>query len=597
MLCYLEKVQNEMSGVDEKESSKISLLYIIAFLFYAIVALLANELSLGYNGVYLAKDYLYYGYGSAIISTLVGIFLIVLFTKKLGMKHNYFFFGVCLLSFIGNMVALLSFPNKLEIDDSFYFLSPIGFRVYLIFSFLSLSIFIYVLYSFMPLLKKGKRSFAFIFELIICTALIAIFASYYLDFNDYVILFKRIHDQESFISSFLGHKNVFGLLLLFATMSEVYLFEIDGSKWRIIPTLYLLASTFLINAKSSLLAEMVLILAYFIYKGIRLFKSKRGISITLLSIVGLCFIAGITIISLPVPSKDGLLKGLILSCKSIFNNGEGSTIGARYVIYQKLFNQLNMSPMYWIFGFGDTNFQYSFFYAADSSSPDAPPFNSWPSHNGFLECLARGGTIRLVIYGCVLIYLAYRFIKKFKKEKDPSIFTSLVYFAPFLVRTMVEYEYLFLDGWKGAVFAFFIITPILENKEEVECSYSFFMLKEIFAKEYSYLLAIIGSSLLSYSFISLNVYSLSICLPLSALLLGLFFWIKYRQDKNLTIWVSSFCLIFNLSISLTFGLIGNMPLWGICFSFAFGAFLPIAGLLSYKAFLMFYKRENSLVIQ
>lgn len=586
-----------MNGLDEKESSKISFVYVIAFLFYAIVALLANELSLGYNGAYLAKDYLYYGCGSTIVSILMGISLIILFTMKLGMKHNYFFLAACSLSFIGNMVALLSFPSKLEINDSFYFLSPIGFRVYLIFSFLSLSIFIYVLYSFMPLLKKGKRSFAFIFELIICIALIAIFASYYLDFNDYVILFKRIHDQESFISSFLGHKNVFGLLLLFATMAEVYLFEIDGSKWRMIPILYLLVSTFLINAKSSLLAEIVLILTYFIYKGIRLFKAKRGISIALLSIVGVCFVVGIVIISLPVPSKDGLLKGLILSCKSIFNNGEGTTIGARYVIYQKLFNQLNMSPMYWIFGFGDTNFQYSFFYAADSSSPDAPPFNSWPSHNGFLECLARGGTIRLAIYGCVLIYLAYRFIKKFKNEKDLSIFTSLVYFAPFLVRTIVEYEYLFLDGWKGAVFAFFIITPILEGKEEGECSYSFSLLKELLIKEYSYLLAIIGSSLLSYSLVSLDVYSLSICLPFSILLLDLFAWIKYRQDKNLTIWVTSFCLVFNLSISLTFGLLGEMPLWGTCFSFAFGVFLPIAGLLSYKAFLMFYKRKNSLVIQ
>lgn len=581
-----------MELVDKKEYSKPTFLSVFVFACYAILALCANEFGLGYNGVSPTNDYLYYGYGSVILSIILGISLIVIFTRKLGLKNNYFFLIATLICFIGDGIALFSFPSKLEIDSSFSFVSPISFRIYLLFAYLSLAIFIYSFYTFLPLLKKGKKSFNFVFEIFVIVSLLGIIISYIIDFNDYVALFKG---EESFISSLFGHKNIFGLVILFGVMSTIYLFELDKKKWRIFFFIFLLVSSVPVNSKSSIVAEAVLIFSYMLYKGFTLFKTKKKLSITLFSIVGVIFLTGIILLCIPIPEGDGLFRNLLLACKSIFSSGEGTTIGTRFVIYKKLFNQLNMSPMFWIFGFGDTNFQYSFFYAADSSSPDAKAFNSWPAHNGFLECLARGGLLRLIIYVSVLVYLGYRFVKKFKENKDPSIFMSLVYFAPFLIRTLVEYEYLFLDSYKGAIFALFIIVPILENNEEYEYQISFVGIKDFLIKNYRFAFLLIGSSLLSFSLLYLDIYSLSIALPLGLISFAAYVILGIKNNKNMTIWVGSFSLILVLSFSLPFGLIGNMPTMGIIFSIPFGLVVPLVGLAFYNAYLSLEINKPSLI--
>ena len=118
-----------MELVDKKEYSKPTFLSVFVFACYAILALCANEFGLGYNGVSPTNDYLYYGYGSVILSIILGISLIVIFTRKLGLKNNCFFLVATLICFIGDGIALFSFPSKLEIDSSFSFVSPISFRI------------------------------------------------------------------------------------------------------------------------------------------------------------------------------------------------------------------------------------------------------------------------------------------------------------------------------------------------------------------------------------------------------------------------------------------------------------------------------------
>ena len=77
-----------MELVDKKEYSKPTFLSVFAFACYAILALCANEFGLGYNGVSPTNDYLYYGYGSVILSIILGISLIVIFTFICSQLHD-----------------------------------------------------------------------------------------------------------------------------------------------------------------------------------------------------------------------------------------------------------------------------------------------------------------------------------------------------------------------------------------------------------------------------------------------------------------------------------------------------------------------------
>lgn len=566
---------------ESKESSKQSFLLIIAFLLYSAVALVGNDFTLGFNGSSFSLDYAFYGYGLITLSILIGIVFWIYFRKKCDFKNNYFFLicvGIC---FLGNTLALSLFPKHLKINDSFtYNINP-NFRIFLIFAYLSLSIFIYNFYSFFPLLKKDKMSFSFIFELIAIVSLISIFISYITDFNDYIAIFNG---KEGFISSFYGHKNVFGLVILFGLIAEMYLFELDKHKWRAIPVIYMFVSICFLNAKSSLLSSIVLIFGYVLYAGFANFKKSKKLSITCFSVFTFFALASIVLLLIPTPKENGPFTVLLVACKSVFSGGADSTIGTRYIIYDKLLDQLKLSSTFLMFGFGDTNFQYSFVYAVDSSSPDAPAYNSWPAHNGFLECLARGGILRFTIYGLVLAYLVYRFIKKYKANKDISIFLSLVVFFPFLIRTMVEYEFLFVDGWHGLVFAFFIAMPILTNESENEGGFKISFFLEPLKMYWQYVFSILGSALISFSLIFNQWWTLAFLLPLGLILLVIFAFMFIKKDKSLTIWVISFFLIFDLSFGLGFGLSGSMPLAGLLFAPFFGALIPFFAFMSYKTY-------------
>ena len=564
-----------------KESSKQSLFMIIGFLLYSVIALAGNDFTLGYDGSTFSLDYAFYGYGLIVLSILIGIAFWFYFWRKCGFRNNYFFLicvGVC---FLGNTLALSLFPSVLKINDSFTYNLNSHFRIFLIFAYLSLSIFIYNFYAFFPLLKKNRNSFSFILELIVIIAIASIFVSYITDFNDYVALFRG---NESFISSFYGHKNVFGLILLFGLMAEMFLFELDKAKWRIVPVIYIFVSLCVLNAKSALLASIVLIFGYILYVGLTNFRTRKKLSISCFAIFLLFAVASIALLLVPIPNDDGLFSSFLLTCRSIFSNGENSTVGTRYIIYKKLFDQLKLSSTFLMFGFGDTNFQYSFAYAIDSSSPDAPIYRSWPSHNGFLECLARGGVLRLVIYGLVLVYLIYKFIKKYKTNKNSTIFLSLIAFFPFLIRTMAEYEYLFLEGWKGLVFAFFIVVPILSNEKEEGRGFEISFVFDAIKSSWQFIFSICGSALLCLSLLLNKWWSFAFLLPLGLILLTVFAFLYIKKNKILTIWTLCLSFLIDLAVGLGFGLCKSMPLLGLLFAPFFGSLIPF---LSYMFYLDF----------
>ncbi len=552
---------------------------VIFFLLYCVLAGVSAEFSLFYNGKTITNEFLFLSLGSSILSIVFGVLFWLFFTKKKKYKNNKFLFVLSLLIFLGNTIALLAFPSSIAITAEFTFISPLAFRWCLVISGLGLSIFIYNLYSFLFLLKKGKKSFAFIAEIIVILAILSIVISYFVDFNHYIDFFNG---KNVYIASILGHKNTFGMFVIFGLMAEIYLFDLDKKIWRFLFIIYIVASLYPINSKSSLLCAMILVFGYILYYGFYSYHKNKKLSIACFAIFAIAVItSGLMLIF--SSSNDGVFAQFIRACRSVFFGGGGTTIGSRYLIYEETIKQLNLSPLFWIFGYGNGNFQYSFYYACDDWSIEriAPTFHA---HNGFIQCLACGGVYRLALYFAFLVYLAYRFIKKFKKTHDIHMFMSLLFFATFFARTLVEPEYLIGDSIRGVVYAFFIVEPILSNETEEALPFKWNYLS-LFFHQYG---TLFFGALASGCFVFASVYKarlgLTLFLPLGIILYGLFAYYSHKEKGNMMVFILTSALTLIISISLAFGLMGEASMTTLVFAYVYGFSFPFLSYLIYDCF-------------
>ena len=158
-----------MEAINDKNNSesKNSFFLILFFALYCVLAGVSTELTLFYNAKEVTGEYIFLALGSAILSIVLGILFSLFFVKKKKFAIDKIFLIISALMFVGNTIALLSFPSSLTITDNFTFSSPFSFRMVLVISGLSTSVFIYNFYSFFCLLKQGKKSFSFIARVIV----------------------------------------------------------------------------------------------------------------------------------------------------------------------------------------------------------------------------------------------------------------------------------------------------------------------------------------------------------------------------------------------------------------------------------------------
>lgn len=577
---------------EETKGFKNTFFLTVLFVFYCVVALISSEFSMFFNGKELTGDYLFLSLGSSFLSIALGILFWLLFTKKKGYRNNRFLLILTSLLFLGDVVALLAFPSSIQITEKFNYVSSFSFRLNLIVSFFGLCLLIYNFYSFFFLLKTGKKSFAFIFEALAVIAIICVIISYFTDFEDYMVFFRG---DRAYIESILGHKNTFGMVVVFGLMAETYLFNLNKKWWRLFPILYLSISLFPINSKSSLLCAMILVFGYILYYGILHFNKNRKLSIACFVVFAIALFSYGFMLVFP-SSKEGVFSDFIRACRSVFFGGDGTTIGSRYYIYEETIAQLNLSPLFWMFGYGNSNFQYSFYYACDDWSIDrvAPTFHA---HNGFIQCLACGGIWRLCLYAAFLGYLIYRFIKKFQRTHDANIFMSLLFFLVFFARTLVEPEYLFGDTLRGMAYALFIAEPILSIESEKELPFQWNYIPALLKRYGSLLIGSLSAGILVFASVYKERISLTLFLPLGIILYGLFAYFSRKEKGDMLVFILSSIFLIASLLSLSFGLGKEASSTTIAFSFVFGFSLPLLSFLIADCLSPFslYREEMSLV--
>lgn len=386
-----------------------------------------------------------------IISMGLFIFFEYRRANKANMVVNIVFIVLIALSVLSISIE----PNHFSIvmpnsQMAVFDFAPIHY-VFFIFYITMFLIAIYVVLFILPKKYQNKTILLFFNCLAMVFAIVSILYSYIAEYNVYIPFLKALFSGDIITAtevapkSFEGHRNVYGIVLLFAIVCALINHMMSQRKRALGLAAFFFINMIFTLCKTGLAIAAIASLVYFVYRMIITFKDKKRRNITLSSIVGgLILIFGVlTIIS--VATKGAFLKPIY----SLFATVEkGETINSRSLIINNVFALMNQNIAKSILlgrGFGMIN---NMLYPMNVINGD-PVF---PIHNGYIALLGQGGIPYIAGFLTLLGYTCYIVVKDFKKDKNFFFATSLSLLV-FLIYSLMESLY-FMTFY----FMFFIYT-------------------------------------------------------------------------------------------------------------------------------------------
>ena len=442
------------------------LLFEILYFIYAVFTVVFTELFEGEQYGVLPFNIIgdYIGFLLSVLLLSGTLFFIA--RKYFNVKVNIPIFTMCWILFLGNTIALLCFPSTLErynptAPDFVYHLSESRRWEYL-FMYLNSCMFIYITYACVPKCKVDKSYFKYIAYIFLFIIYFSVIYSYLTESDVYSSFFNSNLEKDSHIASFLGDKNIFGMALFLAMIIHMKFLYETRRYINLAFSIILFAHIVLSGCKSATLAGIVLLFGYLIVIAYEKWKVNKKISIIILSILAFLMIFLTMIIFIPTLQKISILKKLANTITGQFTE-KNSTFYSRLKIWEKFFDLVNFSPLYFIFGLGTMNFNLAFLYARDNN--DA---KFWHMHNGILEPWGEGGIIRFAINIIFFCYIIYTLFKMFKKTKDSRLILYFVILMSFVVRQLLEPEFLLSTSMLSICSIIVVAVPIFTYKTQLE---------------------------------------------------------------------------------------------------------------------------------
>lgn len=535
---------NEEKLIENKKTNVFKIRYVlgrtpylafeILYFIYALFTVVFTELFEGERYEVLPfniiGDYIGFLFSCLLLASL----LLFISSKYFNVKINIPILTMCWLLFLGNMIALLCFPSTLTRynptnPDFIYYLAPAKRWEYL-FMYLNTVIFLYITYACVPKCKAYTSLFKYIAIIFLVVVYFSIIYSYFAESDIYSSLFNGNMSKDDHIVSFFGDKNVFGMVLLLAMIVHFKLLYETRKYFNLLLSIYLYFHIVSSGCKSATLAGIVLFVGYFIILGLEKLKTNKKIAVTIFSLIGLGLILLLLIIFVPAFQKISIFRKLANTITGQFTNNN-STFHSRLLIWQKFFDLVNFSPIYFIFGLGTMNFNFAFLYAKDNN--DAM---YWHMHNGILEPWGEGGLLRFIINILFFSYIVYVLIKSFIKTKDKRILLYSTFLLAFFVRQLLEPEFLLSSSMLSIVSIIAIVVPILTYYQKIDDPTTLKKVETIPLNKYPFLrlLYILPVSLLACGVMTNNliyrVAMILLCIILQ--FIGYFFLIKTKSYLN-----------------------------------------------------------------
>ena len=445
--------------------------------------------------------------GSLLISSL----LIYLGHRYFEVKLNRPIAIIMATLFIGNLIALLSFPNPWVDPNGATYILDADSRFAYIISYGAEMLYMYIFLGMAPQVQKGENGFAFVLEFIIIAAYVAVIYSYINEWNQYSDYFTHLFGGEAMpprgnIKSYTYICNTYGAFLFYAGSAELAFHHRDRKWWRLLAAVFFFFNAVIVQSKTTTISFGLMIILYLILDGFILLKEdKRLHGLILLSIVFGFIIVSLILYLTPSPVHD-----FVYNFYRHYVLDDSSTFMSRVRIWEKIFAVLGDNPLLMIFGIGNTNFFLAMRFVHGYNYPTAA------AHSGFVEVLARGGILATLAYISFLLYFAYIFIKLIKRKHTRHYWFYIIFLLTFLSRSIAESEAIITPDWNGILACVFGVFPVFaayfgkKGEDEVKVRFAI--------KDYlNFALQMAPGALITLGFVLLSL-SISLSSPILGLL-------------------------------------------------------------------------------
>jgi len=371
-------------------------------------------------------------------------------------KNIFIYLGIVL--FFTTLISTFVIPNSIELPFGKTYSISWQERLYGIMFGFGLLLLVSGIFGILPrklISSKWLKIIAYIF---IILTWFFILVGLVKDRNSYLETFKSGFSNIVPVISLCGHQNVFGRILITGVFS-VILLDIVSNKhlWLLMLIPFSVQAVF-VYSKIAIVIITVIIAFYLIVLLVKYMQKGTFPLYLLLLIIAFFAIMIVTVIVFTVYSNSGLL----FKIKNIFinaGNAAKNTFESRMRIWRSVIKLLNLSPVFWIFGFGGANFGtiLNITYESDPEWSDMRGISS--AHNAALEMLGRGGIIFLIINILLIGYVLYAIKDIYKKNKTLGI-TFFVGVLILLLDGIVESNFLIVEG-DSIIFTIAFIVPIL----------------------------------------------------------------------------------------------------------------------------------------
>ena len=293
-----------------------------------------------------------------------------------------------------------------------------------------------VFYIVLVVLPKRIKSLNFVVligNIIFAFMFIQCLYSYITEFDKYIPYVKALlaGDEEGIYANamcgFVVQRVPYGACMMLAIIFAIIVHGITHKCPYYLVILFFYINMIFSYCKTSIAITTVVIFLYIIFRLIRLYKTHKKISITLLSIIGgsILVVGGLFVISI---SSQGKYLSLFYKIFSSFTNNR--TIKTRSYIWDNTFHLLQNG--WWIIGRGLGTYNFMLYPMNLANGDDV-----CPSHSTYNAVLGAGGIFALLGFIALYFYYGYVFYKCFKVDKYRAIELSTGFFA-YLIYSITE---------------------------------------------------------------------------------------------------------------------------------------------------------------
>ncbi|MCQ2794290.1 MAG: O-antigen ligase family protein [Bacilli bacterium] len=389
----------------------------------------------------------------------------IVFPLIIEQKHNQLKWPKILLVIgiiiaVNNLIATAIVPSEIffsSVEGYTPYMPSSGMRVYSVLCGIVIGFMPYLFFYLLPRRIRHKKYINYVLYAFLIVLGGCVIASFFTDGQNYInIILHGLTSEGVTPVSGITQKNAFGMHLMLGLFA-IILLDIFTHHWQwlllAIPTLLIQLCTL---AKFSILASWIILIIYLCYKLYKIASVNRDNAIIASLLVALVVIGLSVAIVLTINSQSGILFAIKTFFVKSFDNAK-TTWYWRTIIWNSLLSA--MAPIQFVFGcsyaFTSIYIHESYFY-----NPLREETNHiWHAHNSYLQNIAEGGVIYLLInillFG-YLIYLAF----KMRHRHQAFSFMMIVFIVIRLLYSLIDNDALFSDT-TGYLENFVMILPVM----------------------------------------------------------------------------------------------------------------------------------------